>query len=88
MRKPPDEPLLKALAAVMKERRNQLSLSQEELAHLADLNRTFVGKLELAQTQPSLTVLFALARALEVDIEKFVAKVASRAAKERRSVRP
>lgn len=87
MRKPPDEPLLKALAAEIKERRAQLSFSQEELAHLADLNRTFVGKLELAQTQPSLTVLFALARALEVDVEKFVAKVASRAEKERRALR-
>jgi transcriptional regulator with XRE-family HTH domain len=64
MRKPRDELLLKALGAEIRARRVALQISQDELAHRAGLNRTFVAKVELAQAQPSLTVLFHLARAL------------------------
>lgn len=59
-----------------------LGVSQEELAHRAGLNRTFVGRMEVAQTQPSLTVLFQLASALEVDAAELVANVTKRAKKE------
>ena len=38
-------------------RRLELGVSQEELGHLCDVNRTFVAKIELAQNQPTLTVL-------------------------------
>jgi transcriptional regulator with XRE-family HTH domain len=57
-------------------------LSQEELAHRAGLNRTFVGRLEVAQTQPSITVLFQLADALEVDAAELVANITKRTKKE------
>ena len=83
MKKPPKESLLKALAAEIKSLRTGLEVSQEELAHRAGLNRTFVGRLEVAQTQPSLTVLFQLANALEVDAAELVANITKRAKKER-----
>ena len=83
MKKPPDESLLKALAAEIKSLRAALGLSQEELAHRASLNRTFVGKLEVAKTQPSITVLFQLAKALEIDVALFVEKIARREEKEK-----
>ena len=83
MKKPPNESLLKALAAEIKSLRTGLGVSQEELAHRAGLNRTFVGRLEVAQTQPSLTVLFQLANALEVDAAELVANISKRAKKER-----
>lgn len=83
MKKPPNESLLKALAAEIKSLRTGLGVSQEELAHRAGLNRTFVGRLEVAQTQPSLTVLFQLASALEVDAAELVANITKRAKKER-----
>ena len=82
MKKPPNESLLKALAAEIKSLRIGLEVSQEELAHRAGLNRTFVGRLEVAQTQPSLTVLFQLANALEVDAAELVANITKRAKKE------
>ena len=87
MRKPSDKSLLKALGAEVKSRRASLALSQEELAHRAGLNRTFVGKLETAESQPSITVLFQLASALQVDTSEFVAHIARRAAKEGRLTR-
>ena len=83
MKKPPNESLLKALAAEIKSLRTGLGVSQEELAHRAGLNRTFIGRLEVAQTQPSLTVLFQLAQALEVDAVELVANITKRTKKER-----
>lgn len=83
MKKPPNESLLKALAAEIKSLRTGLGVSQEELAHRAELNRTFIGRLEVAQTQPSLTALFQLAHALEVDAAELVANITKRAKKER-----
>ena len=83
MRKPQDVPLIKALAAEIKARRMALKFSQEELAHRAGLNRTFVGKLEIASSQPSFTVLFQLAEALDTEVVDLVAAVAVRVLKER-----
>jgi transcriptional regulator with XRE-family HTH domain len=73
-----DPALLSALAGEIKAGRLRLGLSQEDLAHAASLNRTFVAKLELAQTSPSLTSLFQLASGLGVAPEEFVAAVAQR----------
>lgn len=82
MKKPRNQSLLKALAAEIKSLRLGLGVSQEEIAHRAGLNRTFVGKLEVAQTQPSFTVLFQLADALEVDAVELVANITKRSKKE------
>lgn len=65
-------PLCEAFAIELRIRRNAGSLSQEELAHHAGINRTYVAKLELAQNQPSLTVLFELAKALNCGLPELV----------------
>jgi transcriptional regulator with XRE-family HTH domain len=84
MRKPQDLPLFRAAAAEIKARRADLQISQEELAHRAGLNRSFIGKLEVASTQPSMSGLFKLAIALEVDVAELVGRIAVRLARERR----
>mgnify|MGYP000923801525 CR=1 FL=1 len=84
MRPTPDLALLQALAAELKARRFELGIPQEELAHRAGLSRTFIGRIEISTTQPSLTALFALARALEVSPEVLIAGVAARHRKELR----
>ncbi len=58
--------LLKAFAAEIKARRGVLEISQEELAYRSGLSRTFLGKIEIASNQPSLTALFKLADGLQV----------------------
>lgn len=63
-----NQALLEAFAAELKAQRSLLKLSQEELAHRASVNRTYVAKLELAQNQPTLTVLHRLASALNEDL--------------------
>ena len=64
--------LMKAFAAEVKARRGVLGVSQEELAHRSDVNRTFVAKVELAQNQPSLTVLHKLSMGLEMELPELL----------------
>jgi transcriptional regulator with XRE-family HTH domain len=72
MRKAGEAELLKAAAAEIKARRALLGMSQEELAHRANLHRTFVGRIETGRTQLSMTGLFRVAAALHVPISEFM----------------
>jgi transcriptional regulator with XRE-family HTH domain len=73
-----DDALLKAFADELRAQRKLREISQEELAHRASVNRTYVAKLELAQNQPTLTVLNRLASALELDLTDLVAATLQR----------
>lgn len=64
--------LMKAFAAEIKARRGELGVSQEELAFRSEVNRTFVAKLELAQNQPSLTVMHKLSLGLETELPELI----------------
>jgi len=73
-----DESLIVAFADELRARRSALELSQEELAHMVGVNRTYMAKLELAQNQPTLTVLQAIANALAVPLSELLGAVAVR----------
>ena len=64
--------LLEAFAAELRSRRSAVGLSQEALALRADVNRTYVAKLELARNQPTLSVLLNLATALGVELPDLI----------------
>ena len=72
MRSTQNPDLMQAFAAEVKARRGELGISQEELAHRAAVNRTFVAKVELAQNQPSLTVLHKLSLGLEMELPELL----------------
>ncbi|PND37947.1 XRE family transcriptional regulator [Paucibacter aquatile] len=82
MRKAQDEQVLKAAAAEIKARRGRIAISQEELAHRADVHRSFIARLEVAQTQPSLAVLIRIAEALETDAADMVRSIVERSRNE------
>jgi transcriptional regulator with XRE-family HTH domain len=82
MRKTQDAPVFRAAAAEIKARRGQLNISQEELAHRAGVHRSFVARLEVAETQPSLAVLFRLADALGADVGEMTSSIARRTRQE------
>jgi transcriptional regulator with XRE-family HTH domain len=84
MRTDQNTPLLKALAAEVKARRGVLQISQDELAYRCGLSRTFLGKIEIAQSQPSLTALFKLSDGLEVGPDELLKAVKIRLRKEER----
>lgn len=60
---------------VIKRYRHQLGISQEELAHRADVDRTFVSRLERGIRQPTITTLMQLAKALEISAAELVKSV-------------
>jgi transcriptional regulator with XRE-family HTH domain len=55
-----------AFGRVLREMRKRKKLSQEDLALGAGLDRTYPSLLERGQRQPTLAVLLAVARVLEI----------------------
>lgn len=72
MRASENPALIKAFAAEIKGRRAALKISQEELALICGVNRTYIAKLELAQSQPTLSVLLKIAEGLDVGLVELV----------------
>ncbi|MBN8750029.1 MAG: helix-turn-helix transcriptional regulator [Variovorax sp.] len=84
MRSNQDPVLLQAFAAEIKARRAISGISQEGLAFASGVNRTFVAKLELGQTSPSLTTIFRVAEGLEVQPDELIQSTMRRYKKELR----
>lgn len=59
--------LRETFAANLRHRRQEVGLSQEELAHRAQIDRTYVSSLERCQYAATLDVIEKLAAELEVD---------------------
>ena len=64
-----------AFGKVLKDVRLEKSMSQEELAYLSGLDRTFISMLERGKRQPSLTTLFDLSSALEIQPNQLINQV-------------
>jgi len=64
-----------AFGKVLKDVRLEKSMSQEELAYLSGLDRTFISMLERGKRQPSLTTLFDLSSALEVQPNQLINQI-------------
>ena len=63
---------LLALGLEIREARRQIGMSQEELAHRADLDRSYVGGIERGEHNLALMSLVKLARALNVKVSDLV----------------
>ncbi|MCL2075910.1 MAG: helix-turn-helix domain-containing protein [Betaproteobacteria bacterium] len=57
---------------VLRHYRSEKNISQEELAHRAGVDRTFVSRLERGIRQPTITTLIGLGRALDVSAADLV----------------
>ncbi len=73
-------PLLKAFCKVVQERREQLGISQEELAHRAGLHRTYISDIERGSRNVSLRSLIRLATALELTASSLIETAETKAA--------
>jgi len=60
------EKILKDFGKQVRTIRKTKGVSQEELAHLANLDRSYVGGIERAERNPSLKNIGKIARALKV----------------------
>lgn len=63
-----DTDIVDAFARVLQERRRAMGLSQEELAHRAGLSTSYVSLLESRKRQPTLTVMYRLAKELGLSL--------------------
>ncbi len=68
----PDGELRSILAENMRTYRQQQSISQEELAGMCGLHRTYIGSVERAERNVTLSTLSALARALGVSVPQLL----------------
>ena len=62
--------ILIAFGDRVRELRKEKGISQEELSYKADLHRTYIGMIERAEKNITLTNIEKIAKALDVDIKK------------------
>lgn len=65
------EPILLAFGQRVQELRKQRNLSQEQLAELAGVHRTYIGMVERAEKNITLYNINRIAKALKVGIKDF-----------------
>lgn len=63
--------VLQTIGVKVAERRKQLNLTQEELALLSNIDRTYIGYIENGKQNITISVLFKLAKALGVQLNYF-----------------
>ena len=64
-----------AFGLVLKRSRKNKALSQEQLADITNLDRTFISLMERGERQPTLTTLIAIAKALNVAASDLITEV-------------
>jgi transcriptional regulator with XRE-family HTH domain len=60
-----------AFATVLKDLRTEKNISQENLAFLSGLDRTYISLLERGKRQPTLRSLFSISKALDITLVEF-----------------
>jgi len=64
--------LRKVLAHNLRAYREREHLSQEKLAEMSDLHRTYIGSVERAERNVTLSTLSALAQALDISVPQLL----------------
>jgi len=64
-----------AFGEVIRELRNKYQFSQEKLAEISNLDRSFISLLECGHKQPSLVTIFQLAKAFNISATKLITTV-------------
>ena len=67
--------LIHAFSAVLKARRTELGLTQEDLAGATELDRPFITMMEAGRKQPTLSVLWRLASGLQLSLAELSARI-------------
>jgi transcriptional regulator with XRE-family HTH domain len=58
--------LIEALALEVKKRREELKITQEDLAGRSELGRPYITAIEIGRKQPTLSVLYRIAQGLDL----------------------
>lgn len=68
----PKQIILLKFGEKVREFRKEKGFSQEELAHKADLHRTYIGMIERAEKNITLLNIEKIAKALQVNIKELI----------------
>jgi transcriptional regulator with XRE-family HTH domain len=69
---PSKTPLLYSFGDILREKRKEKKMSQEDLAFKADLHRTYIGMLERAEKNITLENINKLAKALDLSVSELL----------------
>lgn len=64
--------LVIAVGNRIRDLRRKRNISQEELANEADIPLSQIGRIERGETNPTISTLFVLAQALDVDLKSLL----------------
>ena len=78
MRPSRNQALIDALAIEVKTRRHELDLTQEDLAGRCELDRPYISLIEVGRKQPTISVLYRIAGALELTFGDFCGRIDAR----------
>jgi len=76
-RRTPSKVLIERLASNIRKFRKDRNISQERLASLCNLHRTYIGAIERGERNISLSTLEAIANALDVCVTELLSKKSS-----------
>lgn len=62
----------KAIGLKIKERRQELGITQEHIANMLDVNPSHVSNIECGRANPSLTALIKIANTLQCSVDYFI----------------
>ena len=62
----------KAIGLKIKERRQQLGITQQHIANVLEVNLSHISNIECGRTNPSLTALVKIANILECSVDYFI----------------
>jgi transcriptional regulator with XRE-family HTH domain len=67
--------LEEALAQILKKHRLNCGISQEELAHQCEIDRTYISMIERQKRKPTLHILFRICKALNITPSVFLSEI-------------
>ncbi|EEL78276.1 helix-turn-helix transcriptional regulator [Bacillus cereus] len=65
----------KAFGEVLRKHRKKANFSQEQLALQCNLDRTYIGLLERAQRQPSISTIFTICNVLNIAPHELIKEI-------------
>jgi len=69
-----DHPALLALGAAIRQARLEQKISQEELAHRSEIDRSYMSSIERGQQNPGIVSVLRIAQALEMPVSALLGR--------------
>ncbi len=64
-----------ALAITLRNRRIKCGLSQEDLAHKCNVDRTYISMIERQKRNPTLNIIFRICKSLDIKASDFISSI-------------